>query len=197
MQEIIKLRNELLKSSFVLKDFNNQKSNRFSPTISSSSSGNNLVSPHNELISDDHKSSIMSFLSPRSSENSSNTNWRLDSLPDSGVASEKSDIIRKSPTAQNKNISENVSRSTTSNSISSVQTNNILSPSSSYSSMGLCNNSKLFDLNFKNKSHDELVYLIQQINNENLSLKSKIESKFLFCSFIPSLQLSLAVFYFC
>ena len=127
MQEIIKLRNELLKSTFLLKDINNQKSLRFSPT-SSSSSGNNLVSPSNELISDEHKSSIMSFLSPRSSENSSNTNWRLDSLPDNGVASEKSDIIRKSPTAQNKQSSESVSRSTTSNSISSVQTNNFLSP---------------------------------------------------------------------
>ena len=186
MQEIIKLRNELLKSTFLLKDFSsNQKSNRSllssaSSTSSSSSSGNNLIAPGNELLlnSDDNKSSIMSFLSPRSSENSSNNNWRLDSLPDSGVASEKSDILSKSSkTYHNNNSSINVSRSTTSNSISSVQTNNMLSPSSSYSSMGLCNNSKLFDLNFKNKTHDELVYLIQQINNENLALKNKIESK--------------------
>jgi hypothetical protein len=169
MQEIIKLRNELLKSTF-LKDFNiNQKSNRLSS--SASSSGNNLAT--NDLNIDDNKSSIMSFLSPRSSENNSNNNWRLDSIPDSGVQSEKSDIDSKS--SQCKKI-EPIFRSTTSNSISSVQTNNILTPSSSYSSIGLNNNSKLFDLNFQNKTHDELVYLIQQINNENLALKQRIES---------------------
>lgn len=148
MQEIIKLRNELLKTTFSLKDF---KTNRLSSSIISSG---NL---------DDNKSSIMSFVSPRSSNN----NWRLDSMPDSGVISEKSDCSKKT----------DVSRSTTSNSISSVQTNNLLSPSSSYSSMGLCSNSKLFDLNFKNKTNDELVYLIQQINNENLALKQRIEQK--------------------
>ena len=193
LQEVIKLRNELLRAT-ILKE--NQ------PMLSTENVNiNGFLSPRSLAGDADNLSSSSGCSGRRSrasdniggsnSGSSSSSDWQRDSMPDSGLASQKSDAnLAMSDSSSSKAIAMlNSNRksinssciprpigSTTSSASSSADSSSPrLNNRTVIRSASNC--SKLADLTYKNYAREQLIHLIQKVDNENSIIKRQLESK--------------------
>lgn len=180
LDEIIGLRNELIKQT-VLRDSHGSLDNKEANSKRFSSSSDHLNCLNDEAVN--KTKTVLSFLSPRSG----GMDWRKDSLPDSGLVSQKSDATINSISTTGSSM-PGVTPSKRSSFIPRpISSPNAPTPTlrnTRSSSFCNSNSNKIADLTYKNHTRDELIQLIQQIKNENLIFKRQQESKFdenIFC----------------
>ena len=171
LDEIIGLRNELIKQT-VLRDSHGSLDNKEASAKRFSSSSDHLHNCLNDEAVNKAKT-VLSFLSPRSG----GMDWRKDSLPDSGLVSQKSDATINSISS----VAGGAASKRSSFIPRPISSPNAPTPTlrnTRSSSFCNANSSKVADLTYKNHTRDELIQMIQQIKNENLIFKRQQESKF-------------------